>query len=75
METMGRRPVKTIVLDMPFLDALERFIRVDPKEVPAQAKRPAAPKPAKKSKNRSPSKAPNQGRKQPRSKPRKGRKT
>lgn len=33
-EHMGRRSLKVLDLDLPFEEALERFIRVDPAEMP-----------------------------------------
>jgi hypothetical protein len=60
---MGRRPAKTMDLTMPFAEALERFIRVDPKEMPdrSESSKPVSrgtSKPAKKPKKPSPSKTP-----------------
>jgi hypothetical protein len=63
---MGGRPGKPMDLAMPFAEALERFIRVDPKEIPDSAqslKRGSrgsrgASKLAKKPKKPSPSKTP-----------------
>ena len=47
---MGRRPAKVLDLDMSFDEALERFIRVDPTEMPRPS--PGAKKPAPRARSR-----------------------